>query len=161
MSIIITPDVLNYINNLINTKLHKFIDNICKENNLNIEPEIINKYINIHILYKKKPKTINIIPEEQQCLAINSSNKRCKKKKECNSKYCAKHSRKSNNSDYVDNVDINKISNTTSTYRISGEIIYINDTKYIFIKNNNLLFTYDLYNIQYIGKYIDGEIIYK
>ena len=89
----------------------------------------------------------------------NSSNKRCKKIKENNSKYCIKHLHKNNN-DYVDNKNMNKSSNTTEIYRISGEIIYIDDIKYIYIKNNNLLFSYDLYNIQYIGKYINNKIIY-
>lgn len=160
MSIIVTPEVINYINNLINNKLYVLINNIIDKYNLNIDQETINNYIKINILYKKKNKLINTIPEEHQCLAINSSNKRCKKIRENNSKYCSKHINK-NNSDYIDNTNVNKSTNTTDIYRISGEVIYINNKKYIYIKNNNLLFSYNLYNIQYIGKYIDNEIIYN
>ena len=154
MSIIIKPEVMKYIDNLLASKLRIYVNNIITENNLNINPEIIEKYININILYKnKKKKPISLISEEYQCLAMNSSNKRCNKIKECDSKYCIKHLHKNNN-DYIDDKNINKITNKTEIYRITGEIIYINGEKYIYIKNNNLLFTYDLYNIEYIDKYI-------
>ena len=160
MSIIITPEIINYINNLLNKKLKILLNDINYKYNLNITDNDINKYINISLLYKYKYNT-SLISEENQCLAINSSNKRCTKEKVENSKYCIKHINKINNRDYIDKQNVTKSVNNTDNYKINGEIICINDKKYIYIKYNNLLFSHDLYNIQYIGKYINNEILYN
>ena len=143
MSIIVTPAVLNLLLNKHNNEINKIINNI--DIDINLIPEINN----IEYLFKHKPHKIDI---ELRCLAKNSQNNQCKRTKVADTNYCKKHLI-NNKGDYNENY-----TNIDSNIIIECEYITIDNNKYIYNKNNNLLFSDNLYNPECVGIYINNKI---
>jgi hypothetical protein len=142
MSLILTPDILNLLLLKHNNELNKIIGN---DININLLPELKN----INCLINQKKYKMN---NETRCLAKNSQNNQCKRNRLPDKNYCKKHllNNKGDYNENYTNIELNVI--------IECEYIMINDVKYIYNKNNNLLFSNDLYKPECVGIYINGNI---
>lgn len=152
MSLIITNNILNILIDKHNKELNKIINNIYIGNDNKIDINLIPELNNIKIFNKKK----FIINNDIRCKAMNSHKTQCKRNYIEGYEYCKKHI-KNNKGNYCDTTNDN---NVKSNIKIDCEYITIDNIKYIFNKNNLLLFKDDMYNPECIGIYYNNKIIY-
>jgi len=150
MSLIITNNILNILVDKHNKELNKIINNIDENIDENIDINLLPECNDISIFIKKKYK----INEEKRCKAMNSHKTQCKRNYIEGHEYCKKHIK--NNKGNYNNI----FNNVKSNIKIDCEYIIIDNIKYIFNKNNSLLFKDDLFNPECIGIYYNNKIVY-
>jgi len=150
MSLVLTHEILNLLFTKHNVELNKIINSIDNLDHI-ININLIENINNTEDLFNNKKFKIN---NQTRCLAKNSQNNQCKRNRVLETNYCKKHLI-TNKGDYNENY-----TNIKSNIIIECEYITIEDIKYIYNKNNNLLFSNNLYNPICIGIYINN-IIYK
>lgn len=166
----LSPVLSNEIVNAIDDEIVKCLTSISNKykipyNNLLLEKPNINKICTLIGLKKRIRRTL---PEDLMCMGRKLDGEQCSRSRLNNSDYCLTHQKRLPNGRIDDSNYIPKEKGKrgrkkkfsdieNSDEYIPTKLIVINGTNYLKDFDNNV-YTYDLENPVFSGKYIDGEL---
>ena len=130
--------------------ISQLIDNIGNKYNIDKE-ELVKLVPNI---IEKKKKKLTPCSNQHQCMGRKQDGKQCTRRKKEGADYCGKHI----NCQKYGRID-DKSADKLNDDLLRTVLVDINNSNYLMDINNNL-FSFHPEAPEYIGKYIDNQIVY-
>jgi len=144
--------VIKSLASIYNNKLKDILTDISSNHSINKE-KLFGKYLsedikfNVDLFQKRKRKQNKKLAENELCMARKADNAQCTRRRKDGSEFCGKHC---NNLKFGRFDDIEKYSNNDDYIKCESKQIDGHD--YLWDKNTNIVYTYDVDNPKIIGK---------